>query len=194
MIRFADTDQSVIGEVYEQMDSMLGQIKDIVQPRDAILYDHIHKHVVKRWDNLNVPLHALAYVLTPKYYSSSSLAQLAPEGGERRKPHTDPEVQNGYMLALDKLVLDEEECAQVRSELSKYISEHGVFGNLHATKDRDRMGSIEWWNMYGSSTKNLHKLAVKVLSRVVNTSSVERCWSTYSFIHSVKRNSLNAEC
>jgi hypothetical protein len=31
MIRFADTDKPVIGEVYEQMDTMLGQIKDIVQ-------------------------------------------------------------------------------------------------------------------------------------------------------------------
>jgi hypothetical protein len=30
-----------------------------------------------------------------------------------------------------------------------------------------------------------------VLSQVVNTSSAERCWSTYSFIHSVKRNRLN---
>jgi hypothetical protein len=69
VIRFVDTEQSVIGEVYEQMDSMLGQIKDIVQSRDVILYDHIHKHVIKRWDNLNVQLHALAYVLTPKYYS-----------------------------------------------------------------------------------------------------------------------------
>jgi hypothetical protein len=68
MIWFADIDQLVIGEVYEQMDNMLGQIKDIVEPKDAILYDHIHKLVVKRWDNLNVPLHALAYVLTPKYY------------------------------------------------------------------------------------------------------------------------------
>ncbi len=82
----------MIGEVYEQMDSMLGQIKDIVQSRDAILYDYIHKHVVKRWDNLIVPLHALAYVLTQKYYSSSWLAQLAPGNGVRRKPHTDPEV------------------------------------------------------------------------------------------------------
>ena len=51
------------------MDSMLGQIKDIVELKDPILYDHIHTHVVKRWDHLNVPLHALAYVLTPKYYS-----------------------------------------------------------------------------------------------------------------------------
>ena len=42
MIRFANTNKAVIGEVYEQMDSMLGHIKDIVQPKDAILYDHIH--------------------------------------------------------------------------------------------------------------------------------------------------------
>ena len=37
MIRFADTDHPVIGEVYEQMDSMLGQIKDIVEQGDANL-------------------------------------------------------------------------------------------------------------------------------------------------------------
>ena len=43
MIRFADTDHPTIGEVYEQMDSMLGHIKDIVEQRDTILYGHIHK-------------------------------------------------------------------------------------------------------------------------------------------------------
>ena len=62
---------------------------------------------------------------------------------ELGKDHTDPEVQNGYMLALDKLVLDEER-AQVRSELSQYISEHGVFGTFHATKDRERLNPICW--------------------------------------------------
>ena len=75
MIRFAHTDKPIITEVYEKMDSMLGQIKDIVESKDPILYDHIHTHVVKRWDHLNVPLHALAYVLTPKYYSPSWLAK-----------------------------------------------------------------------------------------------------------------------
>ena len=74
------------------------------------------------------------------------------------------------MLALDNLVPEEEECAQVRSELSKYINEHGIFGNLHATNDQDRLSSTEWWNMYGSSTTYLHKLVVRVLSQVVNTS------------------------
>lgn len=63
------------------------------------------------------------------------------------------------MFALDKPVRDEGKCAQVWSKLSKYISEHGVFANLHATKDRDRLNPIGWWNMYGSSTTHLHKLA-----------------------------------
>ena len=42
MIRLANTDKPVIGELYEQMDSMLGQIEDIVVSKDPILYDHIH--------------------------------------------------------------------------------------------------------------------------------------------------------
>jgi hypothetical protein len=48
------------------------------------------------------------------------------------------------ICCISKLVLEEDECAQVRSELSKYISKHGVFGNLHETKDSDRLSSIEW--------------------------------------------------
>jgi hypothetical protein len=47
MIKFADSDRPIIGEVYEQMDSMLGQIKDIVEPRDINLYNYIHV----RWKN-----------------------------------------------------------------------------------------------------------------------------------------------
>ena len=97
----------------------------------------IFTHMVKRWEHLNVPLHALAYVLTPKYYSRSRLAKPAPGGRFRRKPHTDPEVQVGYMAAIDKLVPNEEECALLRSELSKYLSDIGLFGTLHARKDPD---------------------------------------------------------
>ena len=32
-----------------------------------------------------------------------------------------------------------------------------------------------------------------MLSQVVNIFSVEKCWSTYNFIHNIKRNSLNVE-
>ena len=49
----------------------------------------------------------------PKYYSPSWLGQPAPGGGVRIKPYTDPEVSKGYMEALDKVVLEKEECVNL---------------------------------------------------------------------------------
>lgn len=58
MIHFGDTNALVIGEVYEQMDNMLGKIKDIVHEKDPNLYDIIHNFVCAWWNKINVPLHA----------------------------------------------------------------------------------------------------------------------------------------
>jgi len=84
MIKFADLDWPIIGEVYEQMDSMLGQIKDIVEPRDITLYNYIRAKVEKRLEMLNIPLSPLAYlayVPTPKYCHPSWLSTPTPGGG-----------------------------------------------------------------------------------------------------------------
>ncbi|KAI8556403.1 hypothetical protein RHMOL_Rhmol05G0250100 [Rhododendron molle] len=70
MLRFSDTEQPIIGEVYEQMDTMLGSIKDILS-NDPVVCDLIHELVVARRDKMNIPLHCLAYVLVPKYYTNS---------------------------------------------------------------------------------------------------------------------------
>ena len=193
MIKFADSDRPVIGEVYEQMDSMLGQIKDIVEPRDTTLYNYIRVEVQNRWEMLNIPLHALAYVLTPKYYHPSWLSTPAPGGGSRRKPHQDREVHEKYMAALSRLIPDEEDAALVRRQVSNYTLNTGPFGTMHAIKDRETFSALEWWNMHGGGTPLLQSLALRVLSQVVNTSSAERCWSSYSFIHSVKRNRLSLD-
>jgi hypothetical protein len=142
MIQFVDSDRPVIGEVYEQMDNMLGQIKDIVEPRDQNLYDFISIEVEKRWEKLNIPLHALAYVRTPKYYHMSWISTPAPGGGAKRKPHQDPEVQTGYMQALEKMYPDVEECDNIRQQLSQYISCIGAFGSNTAYKDQGNLPSL----------------------------------------------------
>jgi hypothetical protein len=95
MIKFSDSDRPIIGEVYEQMDSMLGLIKDIVEPKDVDMYNLIRVEVEKQWEILNIPLHALAYMLTPKYYHVSWLSTPTPGCGTKKKPHQDPEVQAG---------------------------------------------------------------------------------------------------
>ena len=94
------------------------------------------------------------------------------------------------MKALYKLVPDREECARLCLELGKYFSCTANFGSFHAMEDTDRFDALTWWEAYGGMGL-LPKLAKKVLSQVVNTYSAERCWSTYSFIHNVRRNKLN---
>ncbi|KAL7236186.1 hypothetical protein ACSBR1_019449 [Camellia fascicularis] len=78
MLRFSDSDKAVIGEVYELKDTMLGNIKDTLS-NDPVVYDLIHQFVVERWNKMNIPLHCLAYILVPKYYTNSWLSKPAPE-------------------------------------------------------------------------------------------------------------------
>jgi len=67
------------------------------------------------------------------------------------------------MKALDKLVPDREECANLRLELGRYFICIGLFGSLHAMEDRDRFDALTWWEAYGSMGL-LPKLAKTVLS------------------------------
>ena len=192
MLRFCDTDQPVIGEVYEQMDTMLGKINDILA-NDPVVYDLIHKMVVERWDKMNIPLHCLAYILVTKYYTQFWLSKPAPGGVRRRKPHCDVEVQKGYLDAIDKIILDPSEATKIRHQISEFVSDKGVFSLPQAIKDRATMEAISWWHMYRGVAPELYSLPIRVLSQGVNTSCAERCWRTYSDIHSVKRNMLNCD-
>lgn len=74
------------------------------------------------------------------------------------------------MIALSKLVPDEEEVAMVHRQLSNYTLNTGPFGSMHAIRYREDFSSLEWWNMHGGATPLLQTLALQVLSQVVNTS------------------------
>jgi len=53
------------------------------------------------------------------------------------------------------------------------------------------MDPIDWWSTYGFEIPELAEVAKKVLSQPVSSSSAERDWGAYSYIHNVKRNHLN---
>lgn len=76
------------------------------------------------------------------------MGKSASRGGVRAKPHTDLEVQDGYMKALNKMVLDREECPNLRLELGRYFTSTRVFGSLHAMEDRDKFDPITLWDAY----------------------------------------------
>ncbi|GFY82551.1 hypothetical protein Acr_02g0007910 [Actinidia rufa] len=141
MLRFSDTDQPIIGEVYEQMDTMLGTIKDVLSV-DPVVCELVPKFVVARWDKMNIPLHCLAYVLVPKYYTNSWLSNPAPGGVKRRKPYVDSEVQQGYLEAIKKMVVDHKEVAVIRLQISDFVSNKGVFSQPQAFIDKSNHDCI----------------------------------------------------
>lgn len=47
-----------------------------------------------------------------------------------------------------------------------------------------------WWLAHGARAPTLQKVALKLLAQPCSSSFCERNWSTYSFIHSLKRNKM----
>ena len=63
---------------------------------------------------------------------------------------------------------------------------------LPFVKGLNRMKNpIMWWETFGTATPNLMKLAIRVLSQGSSASPCERNWSTFSLIHTRRRNRLS---
>ena len=60
-------------------------------------------------------------------------------------------------------------------------------------RDKAKLSPIDWWNFHGGEIPNIQKLVVNILSQVASSSSAERNWSTYGFIHSMKRKRLGSK-
>jgi hypothetical protein len=191
MIRIFDTDMPCLGEVYENIDSMLEKIREIIRASEndpfEVFYNEVKDIVTKRWNKMTTPLHLLAYSLHPKYYHSKILSLPG-----RTTPNKDSEVVQGYKTALRKIFRDVGIAMEVREEFGAFVQSTGNFSDPLAMDDRGHMDPITWWGFHGGDSVHLSTLATRLLSQVVSSSSAERNWSTYGFIHSVKRNRLGA--
>ncbi|OVA06539.1 hypothetical protein BVC80_1739g23 [Macleaya cordata] len=148
MIRFCDSDKAVMGEVYQMMEDMLGSIKEELS-NDFDLYHLVEGFVLQRWEKMNLPLHSLAYVLTPFYYSQAWLTSLGPGRERRKKPHADHHIGILYLDVVDRIVKDPRE-----------QSNKGIFGRPHeAIQDRESLSSMQWWDLYGVAAPELYAVA-----------------------------------
>lgn len=178
MLRMVDRDEPVMGTVYEGIDQMLEKIKEILKEyidgNDE--YEEIRVLAQERWEMLHSPLHATAYVLNPMWFM--------------KRPYKDKDVMKGWRKTLDRVGKDEDEKTEYKAQLSQYIGLQGDFAESSALADMQKLSPIAWWENYGTGTPMLQRLAIRVLSQVSSASACERNWSTYGFIHSMKRNRL----
>jgi hypothetical protein len=94
------------------------------------------------------------------------------------------------LACFKKFFQTPQEFAEVKEEYVKFSSCSGEF-NDHDSIDARWTSSVQsWWSNYGQDTPLLMNLAMKLLNQPTSSSCCERNWSTYNFIHSVKRNAL----
>ncbi|MCO5576163.1 hypothetical protein L7F22_029971 [Adiantum nelumboides] len=169
-LRMVDIDVPCMGVVYEGIDQMLEQIKEVLKEEvdGASMYEEVSLLAQERWEMLHSPLHATAFVLNPQLFS--------------KKPHKDKDVMKGWRMTLDRVGKSAIEKKEFKAELSQYIGLQGDFA------DMQKLSPVTWWENYGTCTPKLQRLAIRILSQVSSASACERNWSTYDFIHSLKQN------
>lgn len=124
----------------------------------------------------------VAYTLNPKWYVQRL---------DRITPIEDVEVKEGFMKAIDKMY-DPIEANLLCIEWKKSST---LWGYLEVAKiDLETMSQDDpklWWTMHGPRSL-ITTLAICLLSQVSSSSTAKRNWSTYSFIHFIKRNMLTS--
>ncbi|GKB33552.1 hAT dimerization domain, ribonuclease H-like domain protein [Tanacetum coccineum] len=193
MIRACDTDKPCLHLVYEMWDSMIEKVKFEIYKKEkrptsqrSLFYDVVKYILVARWTKNNTPLHCLAHSLNPRYYSDAWLL----EDSTRSAPHRDAEISQERMKCFRRLFPNDDEHSKVLNEYAMFSMKSGVFSDLTSISMMGTMEPKSWWVNFGAQTPFLQTLAFRLLGQPTSSSCAERNWSTYAFIHSLRRNKL----
>ncbi|KAL4554105.1 hypothetical protein LXL04_039783 [Taraxacum kok-saghyz] len=108
----------------------------------------------------------------------------------KHKPLINVLAVNSRGAMFIRIAENRDEERMLREQFASFHMKKGLYSLPGAQLDAVTMDAIDWWSTYGAETPELAEVARKVLSQPITSSSAERNWSTYSYIHSVKRNRL----
>ncbi|XP_058008867.1 uncharacterized protein LOC131183059 [Hevea brasiliensis] len=154
-------------------------------------YEQMEAIIVERWAKMNILMHCLGFTLTPRFYDHHYLETPAPREVPTNAPNLDKEVVLGVMDAFGRIAENGAEQKLLHEQFAIFHMKQGIYNMPAAQIDAVTMDSIDWWSTYGSETLELTEIAKKMLFQPISSYSAERNWSTYSYIHNVKRNRLN---
>ena len=123
-------------------------------------------------------------MLLTRYYTNQWIEEVR----GRVAPHKDAEIAAKRNKCLKRLFPDLDDRKNVTMEF-------GLFPRIRAydddnLDDRWILVPMLWWSNYGSSLPMLQTLALKLLGQPCSSSCDERNWSTYGFIHCIRRNRI----
>ena len=89
---------------------------------------------------------------------------------------------------MDRYFEDENELKVVKFEFVAFSG--GRLPSLDALIDKWALLPLVWWQYHGSAFPTLQSFVLKFIGQPCSSSCAERNWSTYKFIHSLKRNKM----
>ncbi|GAV84725.1 LOW QUALITY PROTEIN: DUF659 domain-containing protein/Dimer_Tnp_hAT domain-containing protein, partial [Cephalotus follicularis] len=180
MIRFCDTNKPSLYLVYDMWDMMIEQVKKAIYYHEVKMvheeshfFQVVHEILIDRWDKNNTPLHYLAHALNPKV-----------------PPHKDMEINQERTKCIRKYFPNLEERNKVNMEYVKFVGKNGDFRDFDSIENRYAMDPKALWVLHGACVPMLQTIALRLLAQLSSSSCAERNWSTYSFVHSMKRNKM----
>ncbi|KAL5137161.1 hypothetical protein HKD37_10G027571 [Glycine soja] len=192
VLRRTDTKASSLHLVYEMWDSMIEKVKNAIyqyernESEGSTFYEVVHSILIDRWTKSNTLIHCLAHSLNPRYYSHEWLS----EDSNRVPPHQDMELTRERLKCFKRFFLDVDVRRKMNIEFTNFSDGREGFDDLDSLNDRGQMDPKAWWLIHGINAPILQKIALKLLAQPCSSSCCERNWSTYSFIHSLKRNKM----
>ncbi|XP_047035471.1 uncharacterized protein LOC124641447 [Helicoverpa zea] len=174
----SDTPQlSKVLSLYKKIeDSMEKILKDEVQNPLTKSEEKKVREILKHRKEFAVyDVHKIANLLDPRFKG----CDLTPE----EETIATEQIYNTAVKIAD---IDED---TVLTELANYIAKQGFFSKTFLWSSVTKITPIAWWAGLCKSTA-LSKLALKFLSLPTTSAACERTFSTYSDVHSKKRNRL----
>ena len=148
--------------------------------------EYIKELIKSRFQYIYGDAHGVGYLLDPRYT------------GEKLEPKLREELEEFIVnFPLDKEIPSQEnKIATYRQLMEFFISANGhkARNSFHYKMlVQEQKSPLEYWLIYGTNWPLLQKIDKKVFSMAVSSTSSERNFSTFGFVHSKLRNQLAPE-
>ncbi|KAG5071971.1 hypothetical protein JHK86_007182 [Glycine max] len=172
-------------------------VKDTLLDDKCPIYDVLRRtdteasslHLVyEMWDSMIKKVKNVIYQYERKEESEGH--EWLSEDSNRVPPHQDMELTRERLKCFKRFFLDVDVRRKVNIEFANFSDGREGFDDLDSLNDRGQMDPKAWWLVHGINAPILQKIALKLLAQPCSSSCCERNWSTYSFIHSLKRNKM----
>jgi hypothetical protein len=171
--------------------------KDPCMGKILHIFRNLEKHVVSFRDKPFRLDHDMAAAMEDAFYNRWTMV--------KTDLHSAGALLNPYLLHDKELADDSDSLTACKRVLRKLCSpetypdvvqdflafqhKQGPFHDMLDPKDQ-KCSAHDWWAFEGACGKLIAPIARRILGQTVSSSSCERNWSSYSFVHNKSRNRL----